>query len=105
MQTRMLGKTGLHLPILSFGASSLGQEFRKVNLDEALATMGTTPSATSPAAPVHGAHDMAHHISPASNLSDADLSEAGTPEARRILILLGGAVVILLLATLALFFF
>jgi aryl-alcohol dehydrogenase-like predicted oxidoreductase len=36
MQTRLLGKTGLQLPILSFGASSLGQEFRKVNLDEAL---------------------------------------------------------------------
>ena len=36
MQTRLLGKTGLHLPILSFGASSLGQEFRPVRLDEAL---------------------------------------------------------------------
>src|SRR5437899_1751837 len=36
MQTRILGKTGLRLPILSFGASSLGQEFRKVTLDEAL---------------------------------------------------------------------
>ena len=36
MQTRTLGKTGLQLPILSFGASSLGQEFRKVKLDEAL---------------------------------------------------------------------
>ena len=36
MQTRLLGKTGLQLPILGFGASSLGQEFRKVNLDEAL---------------------------------------------------------------------
>jgi len=36
MQTRPLGKTGLQLPILSFGASSLGQEFRKVQLDEAL---------------------------------------------------------------------
>ena len=36
MQTRLLGKTGLRLPILSFGASSLGQEFRKVTLDEAL---------------------------------------------------------------------
>src|SRR5881409_278524 len=36
MQTRVLGKTGLRLPILSFGASSLGQEFRKVNLEEAL---------------------------------------------------------------------
>src|SRR5215218_7200093 len=36
MQTRPLGKTGLNVPILSFGASSLGQEFRKVNLEEAL---------------------------------------------------------------------
>ena len=36
MQKRLLGKTGLELPILSFGASSLGQEFRQVNLDEAL---------------------------------------------------------------------
>lgn len=36
MKTRPLGKTGLHLPILSFGASSLGQEFRPVLLDEAL---------------------------------------------------------------------
>jgi aryl-alcohol dehydrogenase-like predicted oxidoreductase len=36
MQTRLLGKTGLQLPVLSFGASSLGQEFRSVQLDEAL---------------------------------------------------------------------
>jgi L-galactose dehydrogenase len=36
MQTRPLGKTGLNLPILSFGASSLGQEFRSVQLDEAM---------------------------------------------------------------------
>jgi aryl-alcohol dehydrogenase-like predicted oxidoreductase len=36
MQTRLLGMTGLQLPILSFGASSLGQEFRSVTLDEAL---------------------------------------------------------------------
>ena len=36
MHSRELGKTGLKLPILSFGASSLGQEFRSVNLDEAL---------------------------------------------------------------------
>ena len=36
MQTRPLGKTGLRLPILSYGASSLGQEFRPVALDEAL---------------------------------------------------------------------
>jgi L-galactose dehydrogenase len=36
MQTRRLGKTDLALPTLSFGASSLGQEFRSVKLDEAL---------------------------------------------------------------------
>jgi aryl-alcohol dehydrogenase-like predicted oxidoreductase len=36
MQTRPLGKTGLNLPVLSFGASSLGAEFRSVKLDEAL---------------------------------------------------------------------
>src|SRR4249920_1929311 len=36
MKTRLLGKTGLQLPILSFGASSLGQEFRNVTIDEAL---------------------------------------------------------------------
>jgi L-galactose dehydrogenase len=36
MQTRPLGNTGLNLPILSFGASSLGQEFRQVDLGEAI---------------------------------------------------------------------
>jgi L-galactose dehydrogenase len=36
METRTLGNTGLKLPILSFGASSLGQEFRQVDLNEAL---------------------------------------------------------------------
>ncbi len=36
MRARPLGKTGLQLPILSFGASSLGQEFRSVSLDEAI---------------------------------------------------------------------
>lgn len=39
MQTRVLGNTGLHLPVLSFGASSLGQEFRKVDINEALRTV------------------------------------------------------------------
>jgi aryl-alcohol dehydrogenase-like predicted oxidoreductase len=39
MQTRPLGRTGLDVPILSFGASSLGQEFRQVTLDEALASV------------------------------------------------------------------
>ena len=36
MQTRRLGTTGLSLPILGFGASSLGQEFRNVTVEEAL---------------------------------------------------------------------
>jgi len=36
MKTRPLGNTGIQLPILAFGASSLGQEFRPVALDQAL---------------------------------------------------------------------
>jgi L-galactose dehydrogenase len=36
MLTRPLGKTGLHVPILSYGASSLGAEFRNIDLNEAL---------------------------------------------------------------------
>jgi L-galactose dehydrogenase len=36
MEHRDLGRTGLKLPILSFGASSLGQEFRPVDINEAL---------------------------------------------------------------------
>lgn len=36
MKRRQLGRTGLELSILSFGASSLGQEFRTVDLTEAL---------------------------------------------------------------------
>jgi len=39
MKTRPLGKTGLEVPILAFGASSLGQEFRKVTLEEALGSV------------------------------------------------------------------
>lgn len=39
MQTRRLGQTDLHVPILSFGASSLGAEFRNVTLDEVLASV------------------------------------------------------------------
>ncbi|MGC6427686.1 MAG: aldo/keto reductase [Akkermansiaceae bacterium] len=35
METRPLGKTGLDLPLLSFGASSLGAEFRAIDLNEA----------------------------------------------------------------------
>ncbi len=41
MQTRALGKTGLQVPIIGFGASSLGQEFRKVDLGEALRAVPT----------------------------------------------------------------
>jgi aryl-alcohol dehydrogenase-like predicted oxidoreductase len=41
MNTRPLGKTGLNLPVLSFGASSLGQEFRPVQLDDALSSVHT----------------------------------------------------------------
>lgn len=41
VQTRPLGRTGLLLPILGFGASSLGQEFRSVSLDEALQSVRT----------------------------------------------------------------
>lgn len=36
METRPLGNTGLDLSILSFGASPLGAEFRRIDLDEAL---------------------------------------------------------------------
>ncbi|WP_414660810.1 aldo/keto reductase [Horticoccus sp. 23ND18S-11] len=39
MQTRRLGNTDLQLPVLSFGASSLGAEFRSVTLDEALGSV------------------------------------------------------------------
>jgi L-galactose dehydrogenase len=36
MKTRTLGKTGLQLPLLSFGASSLGAEFRGIDIQEAM---------------------------------------------------------------------
>ena len=41
MKTRPLGKSGIDLPILSFGASSLGAEFRSVSLDEAMQSTRT----------------------------------------------------------------
>ena len=41
MQTRPLGRTGLDVPILSFGASSLGAEFRRVTLAETLESVRT----------------------------------------------------------------
>ncbi len=37
--TRPLGNTGLQVPILGFGASSLGAEFRSVTIDEALGSV------------------------------------------------------------------
>ncbi len=36
METRSLGKTGLDLSVLSFGASSIGAEFRPIDVPEAL---------------------------------------------------------------------
>src|SRR5215204_4659795 len=39
LPTRPLGRTGLQLPILGFGASSLGAEFRNVSLDEVLGSV------------------------------------------------------------------
>jgi aryl-alcohol dehydrogenase-like predicted oxidoreductase len=39
LPTRPLGKTGLDLPILSFGASSLGAEFRNVEMSEVFASV------------------------------------------------------------------
>ncbi len=39
MQRRPLGRTGLTLPWLSFGASSLGAEFRSIDLSEAMASV------------------------------------------------------------------
>ncbi|HWL09232.1 MAG TPA: aldo/keto reductase [Planctomicrobium sp.] len=39
MKHRPLGKTGLDLPVLGFGASSLGQEFRNVDLGEAVSSV------------------------------------------------------------------
>lgn len=41
MKTRPLGNTGIDLPILSFGASSLGAEFRSITLDEAMLSTRT----------------------------------------------------------------
>ncbi|MDA0767167.1 MAG: aldo/keto reductase [Verrucomicrobia bacterium] len=41
MKTRPLGNSGLDLPILSFGASSLGAEFRSITLEEAMQSTRT----------------------------------------------------------------
>ncbi|MFP6584525.1 MAG: aldo/keto reductase [Candidatus Hydrogenedentota bacterium] len=41
MEKRALGNTGIELPKVSFGASSLGQEFFRIELDEAIRTVRT----------------------------------------------------------------
>lgn len=41
METRPLGNTGIDLPALSFGASSLGAEFRSIDLKEAFGAVHT----------------------------------------------------------------
>ena len=41
METRPLGQSGLELPSLSFGASSLGAEFRSIDLNEAFSAVHT----------------------------------------------------------------
>lgn len=39
LPTRPLGRTGLQLPILSFGASSIGEEFGSVKMEDAMASV------------------------------------------------------------------
>ncbi|MFN5948738.1 MAG: aldo/keto reductase, partial [Pirellulaceae bacterium] len=39
MERRRLGRTDLELPVLAFGASSLGAEFRSVGLEEVFASI------------------------------------------------------------------
>lgn len=41
MKTRPLGSSGIDVPVLSFGASSLGAEFRSISLDEAMRSTQT----------------------------------------------------------------
>jgi aryl-alcohol dehydrogenase-like predicted oxidoreductase len=41
MKIRPLGKTGINLPVLAFGASSLGAEFRAITLEEAMQSTRT----------------------------------------------------------------
>ena len=41
MKKRILGDTGIEMPILSFGASSLGAEFRSITLEEAMLSTQT----------------------------------------------------------------
>tara|TARA_B100000902_G_scaffold373599_1_gene401720 strand:- start:146 stop:1075 length:930 start_codon:yes stop_codon:yes gene_type:complete len=41
MEQRKLGNTDLSLPVISYGASSLGQEFRKISINDALKSCRT----------------------------------------------------------------
>jgi aryl-alcohol dehydrogenase-like predicted oxidoreductase len=41
MQYRELGNTGLKLPVVSFGASSMGAEFRAIDINEAMKALHT----------------------------------------------------------------
>ena len=41
MEKRKLGNTELNLPVISYGASSLGQEFRKISINDALKSCRT----------------------------------------------------------------
>tara|TARA_B100000475_G_scaffold130922_1_gene95798 strand:- start:217 stop:1146 length:930 start_codon:yes stop_codon:yes gene_type:complete len=41
MEQRKLGKTELNLPVISYGASSLGQEFRRISINDALKSCHT----------------------------------------------------------------
>ena len=41
MEQRKLGKTEINLPVISYGASSLGQEFRKISINDALKSCRT----------------------------------------------------------------
>src|SRR5260370_34249145 len=62
MQFRPLGRTGLNLSWLSFGASSLGQEFRPVDLNEAVRA-------------VHGALDLGMNFIDTSPFYGRGMSE------------------------------
>ena len=41
MEQRKLGKTEINLPVISYGASSLGQEFRRISINDALKSCRT----------------------------------------------------------------
>ena len=63
MERRALGQPGLQLPALSFGASSLGQEFRQVDLQDALRSVRT-------------AHDCGMNVIDTSPYCGRGMSEA-----------------------------